>query len=80
MSRFLRFIRKFTFAIKQRDFWMPFAASVLEEDKLRYIKNPTDWAFYMIEAFDTTPEGADGCWWRERTCSIERYVLNLSMK
>ena len=58
-ARDLRFIRKLNFAIKQRDFWMPFAASVLEEDKLRYIKNPTDWAFYMIEAFDTTPEGAD---------------------
>ena len=58
-ARDLRFIRKLNFAIKQRDFWMPFAASVLEEDKLRYIKNPTEWAFYMIEAFDTTPEGAD---------------------
>jgi carbamoyltransferase len=57
--RDLRFIRKLNFAIKQRDFWMPFAASVLEEDKDRYIKDPTDWAFYMIEAFDTTPEGAE---------------------
>jgi carbamoyltransferase len=57
--RDLRFIRKLNFAIKQRDFWMPFAASVLEEDKHRYIQNPTDWAYYMIEAFDTTPEGAE---------------------
>ena len=57
--RDLRVIRKLNFAIKQRDFWMPFAASVLEEDKSRYIKNPTDWAYYMIEAFDTTPEGAE---------------------
>jgi carbamoyltransferase len=57
--RDLRFIRKLNFAIKQRDFWMPFAASVLEEDKHRYIKNPSDWAFYMIEAFETTPEGAE---------------------
>jgi carbamoyltransferase len=57
--RDLRSIRKLNFAIKQRDFWMPFAASVLEEDKYKYIKNPTEWAFYMIEAFDTTPEGAD---------------------
>src|SRR5258707_2341044 len=57
--RDLRFIRKLNFAIKQRDFWMPFAASVLEEDKHRYIKEPTDWAFYMIEAFDTTPEGSE---------------------
>jgi carbamoyltransferase len=57
--RDLRFIRKLNFAIKQRDFWMPFAASVLEEDKDRYIKSPTTWAYYMIEAFDTTTEGAD---------------------
>jgi carbamoyltransferase len=57
--RDLRSIRKLNFAIKQRDFWMPFAASVLEEDKHTYIKNPTPWAYYMIEAFDTTPEGAD---------------------
>ena len=57
--RDLRYIRKLNFAIKQRDFWMPFAASVLEEDKHKYIQNPTEWAFFMIEAFDTTPEGAD---------------------
>lgn len=57
--RDLRVIRKLNFAIKQRDFWMPFAASVLEEDAPRYIRNLSPWAFYMIEAFDTTPEGAD---------------------
>ena len=57
--RDLRFIRKLNFAIKQRDFWMPFAASVLEEDARRYIKNISAWAFYMIEAFDATPEGVD---------------------
>jgi carbamoyltransferase len=56
--RDLRVIRKLNFAIKQRDFWMPFAASVLEEDAPRYIRQPTPWAYYMIEAFDTTPEGA----------------------
>jgi len=57
--RDLRVIRRLNFAIKQRDFWMPFAASVLEEDAARYIRNPGRWAFYMIEAFDTTAEGAD---------------------
>jgi carbamoyltransferase len=57
--RDLRFIRKLNFAIKQRDFWMPFAASVLEEDTQRYIQSPSRWPFYMIEAFDTTPEGAE---------------------
>lgn len=57
--RDLRMIRKLNFAIKQRDFWMPFAASVLEEDQGRYMRNPTGWPYYMIEAFDTTPEGAE---------------------
>lgn len=57
--RDLRFIRKLNFAIKQRDFWMPFAASILEEDAERYLKNPTKWAYYMIEAFDSTPEGGE---------------------
>ena len=32
---------------------------MLEEDATRYIRNPTEWAFYMIEAFDTTPGGAE---------------------
>jgi len=57
--RDLRVIRKLNFAIKQRDFWMPFAASVLQEDAERYIRNPTSHAHFMIEAFDSTPEGAD---------------------
>ncbi len=57
--RDLRYIRKLNFAIKQRDFWMPFAASILEEDAGKYLKRPTAWAYYMIEAFDSTPEGAD---------------------
>ena len=57
--RDLRFIRKLNFAVKQRDFWMPFAASVLDEDAHRYIKDPSGWAYYMIEAFDATPEGVD---------------------
>ena len=54
--RDLRVIRKLNFAIKMRDFWMPFAASVLEEDGSKYIKGLTDWPFYMIEAFDTTAQ------------------------
>jgi carbamoyltransferase len=57
--RDLRYIRKLNFAIKQRDFWMPFAASILQEDATRYLKNPTGWAYYMIEAFDSTPEGGE---------------------
>jgi carbamoyltransferase len=48
-------IRKINFAIKQRDFWMPFTPSILEEDQDRYIKRGY-FSPYMIEAFDTTPE------------------------
>jgi len=51
-------IRKINFAIKQRDFWMPFAPAILEEDSERYLVNPR-FAPYMIEAFDTTPAGQE---------------------
>ena len=54
--RDLKNIRKLNFAIKYRDFWMPFAASILEEDAPRYIKNLRGWPYYMIEAFDTEPD------------------------
>lgn len=51
--RDLRQIRKLNFAIKYRDFWMPFATSMLLEDAQKYVKNLTAWPFWMIEAFDT---------------------------
>jgi carbamoyltransferase len=54
--RDLRVTRKLNHAIKFRDFWMPFAASVLEEDAPKYIRNLSRWPYYMIEAFDTHPE------------------------
>lgn len=54
--RDLRVIRKLNFAIKQRDFWMPFAASVLEEDAPKYVKRLSPWPYWMIEAFDTERE------------------------
>lgn len=43
--------------IKNRDFWMPFAASIIKEDTSRYLKNPkkVDGSF-MIITFDTTDE------------------------
>ena len=42
-------------AIKGRDFWMPFAATVLEERAGDYIVNPKGhYAPYMIQSFDTT--------------------------
>jgi carbamoyltransferase len=48
----LRIIRKINFAIKMRDFWMPFAPSILEERIDDYITEPKP-AYYMIDAFDT---------------------------
>lgn len=56
--RDLAVVRKLNFAIKQRDFWMPFAGSVLLEDAEKYIRNANSDAEFMIEAFDTTEEGA----------------------
>jgi carbamoyltransferase len=42
-------------AIKGRDFWMPFAATILEERARDYIVNPKNhYAPYMINSFDTT--------------------------
>jgi carbamoyltransferase len=55
--RDLRVIRKINFAIKHRDFWMPFAPSILEEDAGSYLLEPRS-APFMIEAFDST-EKAD---------------------
>lgn len=53
--RDLRVIQKLNFAIKHRDFWMPFAPSILDERKEDYLID-AKFAPYMIEAFDTTPE------------------------
>lgn len=42
--------------IKNRDFWMPFAASILEEDGERYIINPKKIpSAFMAITFNTTP-------------------------
>jgi carbamoyltransferase len=45
-------------AIKCRDFWMPFAPTVLDEGASRYLDNPKGIAApYMILTFPTTEEG-----------------------
>lgn len=54
----MRTIHKINFAIKQRDFWMPFAPSLLEERKDDYLVN-SEFAPYMIMAFDSTEEARD---------------------
>lgn len=47
-------------SIKHRDFWMPFAPSILKEDQHKVIKNPKNLpGRWMIQAFDTTEEGYD---------------------
>ncbi len=56
--RDIRVIRKLNFAIKHRDFWMPFAPSILEERAGDYLLNSRP-ARYMIEAFDTTKKADD---------------------
>ena len=56
--RDLKVITKLNFAIKQRDFWMPFAASILEEDAKDYLDDFHS-ARYMIEAFDTKKKAED---------------------
>lgn len=63
-------IQKLNFAIKQRDFWMPFASSVLHEDAPAYFKN-YHFSPYMIEAFDTKEKGEEliaGLHPFDRTC------------
>lgn len=46
--------------IKCRDFWMPFAGSILDVDEDRYIKNPKKLqAHYMMLCFDTTQTAHD---------------------
>jgi carbamoyltransferase len=52
-ARDLRVVRKINFAIKQRDFWMPFAPTILENRIDEYVTNGKS-APYMIMAFDTT--------------------------
>ncbi len=55
-GRDLSIIRKINAAIKQRDFWMPFAPSILWERRHDYLVNPRDVdAPYMILAFPSTP-------------------------
>ncbi|MBI2026256.1 MAG: hypothetical protein HYS98_00350 [Deltaproteobacteria bacterium] len=50
-------VRRINKAIKNRDFWMPFACSILEEHAHTYIHNPKNLLSpFMTLAFDTRPE------------------------
>jgi carbamoyltransferase len=66
-------IQEINEAVKNRDFWMPFAASVLEEAAPQYFINPKRAASpYMILSFDTTQKGrsdlANGIHPYDKTC------------
>ena len=53
-------IQEINEAVKNRDFWMPFAASVLDEAAPLYFVNPKRAeSSYMILSFDTTQKGKD---------------------
>jgi carbamoyltransferase len=53
-------IQEINEAVKNRDFWMPFAASVLDEAAPLYFVNPKRAESpYMILSFDTTQKGRD---------------------
>lgn len=50
-------IRVINDAIKGRDFWMPFACSILEEDAEKYLINPKGFkSYFMAISFDTKEE------------------------
>lgn len=49
----LKVIRDINFAIKKRDFWMPFAISLIEKRMNDYLVNAVP-SRYMIDSFDTT--------------------------
>lgn len=54
----LESVEVINYAIKSRDFWMPFACSVLEERFDDYaIHNGNSLPYYMITAYDTTEKG-----------------------
>lgn len=54
-----RVVEELNKSIKQRDFWMPFAPSVLKEKAGRYVKPSKNVsADFMMVGYDSTPEGA----------------------
>lgn len=57
-ARDYKTVWKVNFMIKHRDFWMPFAPTILEERMHEYLKNPRP-ARYMILSFDTTEKRDD---------------------
>ncbi len=59
--------------IKQRDFWMPFTPSVMEDQVKRYVENPKLlYAPYMIQCFPSTEEGR-----RDLKAAMHRYDFTI---
>jgi carbamoyltransferase len=53
-------VMKINEAVKNRDFWMPFAPSIMKERAEDYIENPKSFpAPYMIISFNTTGKGRE---------------------
>ena len=66
-------VRKINEQIKGRDFWMPFAPSILEEDEGRYVVNTKELpAPYMVTAFESTKEAR-----RDLAAAIHPYDFTL---
>lgn len=69
--RDLRNVRRLNAAIKKRDFWMPFAPSLLHERSPDYLLNPRGLpAPFMINAFRTTPLAQ-----RDLACGLHPFDL-----
>jgi carbamoyltransferase len=53
-------LRRLNAAIKMRDFWMPFAPSILYERRADYAVMPTDYvSYHMTMAYDSTPKARE---------------------
>lgn len=56
----LRIVNRLNKSIKMRDFWMPFASSILEEDADKYFVNPKRLnSSFMIVTFETLEKAQD---------------------
>lgn len=68
----LEVITKINKAIKQRDFWMPFAPTILYEDQDKYLINPKNHeGYYMIMAFFTKKDAH-----RDLKSALHQYDLS----
>ena len=69
-------VREINKRIKSRDFWMPFAATILDEAAAAYLQTPpAPTSPHMMLAFDTVPERwheiAAGTHPYDRTCRVQ---------